>query len=477
MNPLENQEVSEVFLTLEKQHSQDEIFDKITDNITKVDFRALSGQKYIEDTDKKLLEKNYVVISTENILEKANNLGYRLAMNNGVVYIFNGRYWVSISEADLGKFMGNCALKLGVDKIDSKFHRFQDSLLSQFFKSAHFTKPESLQDKVLINLQNGTFEITSQKQSLRPFKDTDFLKYQLPFSYDTTATAPLFQKYLDRVLPEKELQDILAEYIGYVFIKNLKLEKVLLLFGSGANGKSVFFEIVNAILGKENISNFSLTSLSNESYRSSLDDKLLNYGSEIKGSLESDIFKQLASGEPIGARRLYQKPFTMTDYAKLMFNANELPKDVEHNEAYFRRFLIVPFLVTIPSEERDPELPKKIIKNELSGVFNWVLLGLNRLLIKKGFTHSKTSSNFLEKYKNESDTVFLFLDEQNYKPCFDGGCTGLTELYGEYKQYCGAFGYYPNNLKNFRNRLESNKLQVNKKSAGLFVSVTKTPIF
>jgi putative DNA primase/helicase len=473
----QNQENLEVFATLEIQHSQDEIFDKIIENVSKVNFRKLAGQKFIEDPEKKLEQKHYIVLVTENVLKKAKTLGYQLAMNNGLVYVFNGRFWVSIPEAKLEILLGECALKMGVDMIESKFFRFRESLLNQFFSCAYFTSPESSQDKVLINLQNGTFEVTTEKQSLRAFQDKDFLRYQLPFSYDTTATAPLFQRYLDKVLPEKELQDILAEYIGYVFVKNLKLEKVLLLYGSGANGKSVFFEIVNAMLGRENISNFSLTSLNNETYRSNLEDKLLNYGSEIKGSLESDIFKQLASGEPIGAKRLYKDPFTMRDYAKLMFNANELPKDVEHNEAYFRRFLIVPFLVTIPTEERDPELPKKIIGSELSGVFNWVLSGLSRVLSKKGFTNSKTSSNFLEKYKNESDTVFLFLDEQNYKPDYNGEGTGLTELYTEYKQYCGAFGYYPNSIKNFRIRLETNKLQIVRKNTGYSVNTIKYPIF
>ena len=471
---VENQEILEDLTILINQHSQEQIFDKILNTVTKLDFRKLAD---ITDESKKLEQKHYIVLVTENVLKNAQSLGYRLAQNNGVTYIFNGNYWVSIPESKLEILLGECALKMGVDVIESKFFRFRESLLSQFFSSASFTKPASSQDRVLINLRNGTFEVSLEKQGLRPFKDKDFLRYQLPFSYDTKATAPLFEKYLKRVLPEKELQDILAEYIGYVFIKNLKLEKVLLLFGSGANGKSVFFEIINAILGRENVSNFSLTSLNNETYRSNLEDKLLNYGSEIKGSLESDIFKQLASGEPIGAKRLYKDPFTMFDYAKLMFNANELPKDVEHNEAYFRRFLIVPFVVTIPQEERDPELPKKIIANELSGVFNWVLSGLNRVLEKKGFTNSKTSQSFLEKYKNESDTVFMFLEEQDYKPCYDGNGKGLAELYGEYKAYCHAFGYFPNNIKNFGIRLESNKLQIVRKTSGKFVNVVKTPIF
>lgn len=70
----------------------------------------------------------------------------------------------------------------------------------------------------------------------------------------------------------------------------------------------------------------------------------------------------------------------MTDYAKLAFNANSLPKEVEYNEAFYRRFLIIPFETTIPENERNPNLAQYIITNELEGVFNWIVEELERLI-------------------------------------------------------------------------------------------------
>ena len=166
----------------------------------------------------------------------------------------------------------------------------------------------------------------------------------------------------------------------------------------------------------------------------------------------------------------------MTDYAKLMFNANTLPRDVEHNEAYFRRFIIIPFTETITAEEKDVELHTKIINNELSGVFNWILLGLNRVILNRRFTISKISTNFLEAYKNESDTVAMFLDEQGYEKNFDGQYTPANELYAVYKEYSRTYGYSPLNFKNFRIRLESKKFRVHKTGIGLVVNVVKNPM-
>ncbi|MBA3766831.1 MAG: DNA primase, partial [Acidobacteria bacterium] len=65
------------------------------------------------------------------------------------------------------------------------------------------------------------------------------------------------------------------------------------------------FDVINALLGVENIANYSLTSLSHEYHRAKLANKLLNYSSEISTRLEADIFKRLTSGEPVEARLPY----------------------------------------------------------------------------------------------------------------------------------------------------------------------------
>ena len=50
------------------------------------------------------------------------------------------------------------------------------------------------------------------------------MTYQLPFSYDVNATCPMFNKYLNTVLPDMERQYILAEYLGSLFIKSSRLK-------------------------------------------------------------------------------------------------------------------------------------------------------------------------------------------------------------------------------------------------------------
>ena len=93
----------------------------------------------------------------------------------------------------------------------------------------------------------------------------------------------MFMKYLDRVLLDEDAQKVLAEYIGWIFTP-LKLEKCLFLYGSGKNGKSVFVDIVEAHLGKENISHESLSDMCGENgdrSRANLSGKLLNTCSDV----------------------------------------------------------------------------------------------------------------------------------------------------------------------------------------------------
>jgi len=230
----------------------------------------------------------------------------------------------------------------------------------------------------------------------------------------------------------------------------------LLLYGSGSNGKSVFFDTVNAMLGEENVSTYTLKSLTNQNgyYRAKIANKLLNYASEIDGEMSTALFKQLVSGEPVEARLPYGEPFTLNNYAKLIFNCNELPTDVEHTNAFFRRFLIVPFDVTIPPEKQDKKLSYKIIENELSGVFNWVIEGLHRVLKQKGFTECEEVNQQVEKYRTESDSVLSFLDERGYKSSTIS-YTPLAELYQSYRRFCEQDGYKPCGNRKFSSRLKN----------------------
>jgi len=429
--------------------------------------KILSEIKRFRITDR----QKYVVV-VEELLRLASERQWGICKNAAFVYLFNGSFWSELNKEVLQRFLGDCAEQMKIPKYDARQYTVQENLLKQFFATGFQAMPES-NAKILINLKNGTFEIDENgKGILRNVDKADFLKYQLPFEYNPDAECPMFQKYLDASLPDKTAQNVLAEYIGYVFARHLKLEKVLILYGSGANGKSVFFNIVSALLGTQNVSNYSIDSLCEQNgyYRAMIANKLLNYSSEIGKRFEVDKFKQLCSGEPIEARLPYEEPFLIRNYARLVFNANQLPKDTEQTNAYFRRFLIIPFTVTIPPEQQDVELSKKIITNELSGVFNWVLCGLDRIIGQKGFSKCNVAERELEQYRRESDSVEMFLEDNGYeKSVFEFEL--LKELYEKYRIYCNDVGNRACSLKTFSKRLRDKDFELVKTRLGRVIYI------
>ena len=449
--------------------------------------KAAPGSEQAKDIQKqldklKLNLKHYLVLSIENALQFAEKNRWGLCKNHDFIYLYNGTFWAEIDKETFQKFLGEAAEQMGVAKFSARFYQFREQLFKQFLATAYLPTPESNKDTVLINLQNGTFEISPQGTNLKPFDRSDFITYQLPFEYNPQAKAPIFEAYLNRVLPDIERQRVLAEYLGFVFIKHgsnaLKEEKALILYGTGANGKSVFFEVVNALLGTDNVSSYSLQSLTNDNgyFRAKLANKLVNYASEINGKLETSIFKQMVSGEPVEARLPYGQPFILKQYAKMIFNVNELPKDVEHTNAYFRRFLIIPFDVTIPPHEQDKNLHTKIIEKELSGVFNWVLQGLNRLLEQKKFSDCEAAQQAVEQYKIESDSVQMFLSEHEYKVSATNDMP-LKDLFSEYRNYCIESGFKACSLRTLADRLRNSGYQTERKGYGTAVNAEKNVLF
>lgn len=453
-------------------NNEEILLDKILEHIGPVDFCGKAGLP----RNGKLKIYHYHTTVIAEVLRIAEEFNLGLCRYLDFICVYNGERWVEIDPDRMEGFLGKAAAKMGVELSRSKFYKFKNELFKQFLSQASLQKA-SIHQKVLINLKNGTFEITASGRRLRAFDRSDFLTYQLPFAYDPEAHAPLFEAFLKEVLPDESSQMVLAEYIAYFFLSHgtLKLEKVLLLYGKGANGKSVIHDIVYALVGPDNIVQISLQSLTNESgyHRAKLANKLVNYATEISGRLETAFFKQLASGEPIEARLPYGQPFILRNYAKLMFNCNELPREVEHSHAFFRRFIIIPFEVIIPEERQNRDLAKCIIDTELAGIFNWMLRGMDRLLAQKGFTYSDAVVKQVEQYKKESDSVRLFLEDYGYR-ADTNEVTALSDMYSEYRLFCLDDGLKAVSKIHFRKRLEGSKITAVRRSSGVVVFAKKS---
>jgi putative DNA primase/helicase len=457
------------------QQKATELLGELLMDIQPVDFDKIIN--LTGDTAKNPTYAKRYVIVVEKLLELAKSKQWDLCKNGAFVYMYNGVYWQVLEDKVLKLALKKAAELMGIDEYLAKQAAVGDRLLKEFYDTGFQQMPKT--NKVLINLQNGTLEISEDgTYNLREFRPDDFLRYQLPFAYNDAAKCPKWEAFLDEVLPDKSSRMVLAEAFGSVFIKtgNLKLEKAVILKGPGANGKSVVFDVISALLGRENMLNYSVGSLCDETgyFRAQLQNALVNYSSELGSTRQfnTERFKQLCSGEPMEARVPYKEAFTIYDYARLIFNVNILPRNVEHTDAFFRRFLLILFNVSIPPKRQDKKLARKIIATDLPGILNWVLDGLNRIIKQGDFSECKASEEALETYRTESNSVLLFLQENEYQPS-DTGRIERKILYEEYDGFCCGDGHKACSAAEFYSRLKSAGYRLFKMHGVRYIGVEK----
>lgn len=431
-----------------------------------IDKMGGNHEKYIKYGKIKIPQPIIAVITNDYLINLIALLGYSIAqLNNNstdikVAYFFNGKYWLQVAEGFIRGLLREGLAKMGYDPLESQTVGLTDLLVRTFWNKANRT-PNKDGQRVLINLANSTLEVMPNGEIKQlQFNSGDFMLYCLPYKYNQNSTALLFNKYLIRVLPDRESQNILQELLGSIFIKNINLEKIGILYGNGANGKSVLLKIIMALLGDNNVSQMDLKSLTTDknadNNRVHLLGKLLNFAPEInaKGEQQHDLIKRMASGEAIQVKMLYKDTITITDYAKLIFNANVLPSDVEHSHGFFRRFLIVEFGETISDEEKDPELANKIIASELPGVLNWIIEGTKRLQQNKQFSPCRKSEELLERYKLENDIIAMWVAERGYIP-HSSLYILLKDLFEDLNNYAHSIGYKCPSNKMLADRLRN----------------------
>lgn len=467
----ENVEVSSEVFSAIQSTTQIDVLEHLLEYIKPVNFR-----EFLNIPDEVKITKRHVVVGViKSLRETAIKFKWNIAKVYDYIYVYNGQYWSQIDRELFKTFLGKASIKMGFAEYESIHYDFKESLLKQFLTDGFLQPPSHINSEILINLTNGTYEIVDGVGKLRDFEPKDFMTYQLPFKYDETATCELFKSYLDKVLPDEESQKVLQEFMGYIFTKEMNLEKCMVLTGSGQNGKSVFFNIMCALLGEQNVLNYPMATFAHEYKRAKLVNVLLNYSSEKGNDLEVDTFKALISGEPLQAREPYGKSFTVKNKVRFVINANELPKETEQTDAYFRRFLIIPFEIKITEAEKDINLAAKIINNELPGVFNWVLGGLQRLIKQQKFTDCAKSLQAVEEFRKSSDSIALFVEDCNVTP--DLNCkTALKDLYQDYKIFCADDNYRPFAKRRFGQRLEAlgfERTRLNDGSSAFFIKRTK----
>src|SRR5262249_40899502 len=120
--------------------------------------------------------------------------------------------------------------------------------------------------------------------------------------------------------------------------------------------------------------------------------------------------KTLTGGDRIAARFMRQDFFEYTPQFKLLITGNHKPGLRSVDEAIRRRFNLVPFTVTIPPDQRDPELGDKL-KGEWSGILQWMVDGCMDWQERGSLAAPETITQATNAYLDAQDATAAWIEE------------------------------------------------------------------
>lgn len=405
-------------------------------------------------------------------------VGSSLGSYGGVFWWYGGRCYVEVSGDDLSNSVYDLLKRVGVPGEDL-LH--VDDLLRVVRRAV--SVKELVVDHGKVAFRNCVLDLESGK--VCSFCPDVVVFSEMDYDYDERAECWRWRQFLDEVLPQKEHQRILQEFLGMVLIdrKKVKMEQMLILKGSGANGKSVVFDVVCHLFGESNVSHFTLKSLlgggiDRKRNIASINGKRLNYSSETDRFVipsDSGMLKALISGEPLEARPMRGMNFAAKDIPLLMMNANILPEIKDWSYGMRRRVLILPFTVEIPKWQQDATLPVSL-RGELSGIMNWVLEGRKRFVGNQyKLTESEAAEKLADEYQGETSNVIDFMRAMGYERRNDvvRGAVPVwkysKDIYGEYTKWCISAEDMPEKVRKFLTVLRDGGWRVVRRAKGWFI--------
>ena len=269
-------------------------------------------------------------------------------------------------------------------------------------------------DERLFNLQNGTFDL--DRVTLREHRRDDHITKIANASLTEDATCPRWMQFVDEITDgDKRLALFLQKFCGYMLSGDRSEQIILFLLGEGANGKSVFLDVLKYIFGTYAgvITAKALTDRNANSIPSdiaALANKRFVMMSEFPehAPLNTATVKSITGGDEITARHLYREWFEFKPQFQVVCALNDLPKLPWVDEAYFRRVRIVPFNRIFEPFERDKSL-HTTLKAEADGIMRWIVEGY-QLYREKGLEPTPLMEAYLDEYRTNSDPIYQFVD-------------------------------------------------------------------
>jgi putative DNA primase/helicase len=319
-------------------------------------------------------------------------------------------------------------------------------------------------DPYMLNTPAGVIDLRTHKQ--RPSQASDYFTKATVVA--PAGDCPRWHQFLEEITgSDRDLAKFLQRVAGYALTGDTKEHSLFFLYGTGANGKSVFLFTLAGILGDYHrvapIETF--TASIGERHPTEL---AMLRGARLVTAIETEEgrrwaesrIKALTGGDRITARFMRQDFFEYTPQFKLLIAGNHKPSLRTVDEAIRRRFHLIPFTVTIPVNQRDPDLTETL-KSEWPGILQWALDGCAAWR-KDGLAPPEAVTKATAAYLEAEDAVSAWLEER----CAHEGEDTLARLYASWRAWAELNGEHPRTNKWLSQALEARGFEPRKTKKG-----------
>ena len=323
-------------------------------------------------------------------------------------------------------------------------------------------------DPWLLNTPGGVVDLKTGRQ--RPHDRADRM------TKITTATpggdCPIWRQFLDEVTGgDTELQSYLQRMVGYALTGSTREHALFFLYGTGANGKSVFVNTLATILGDYATNAPMDTFMETRTDRHPTDMAGLR-GARFVAAIETkqgrrwaeSKVKNLTGGDKISARFMRQDFFEFFPQFKLFVAGNHKPAIRNIDEAMKRRLHLIPFTITVPPERRDKHLQQKLLA-ERDGILAWAVQGCLDWQRLGRLDPPQRVVEATEEYFEAEDALGRWLEECCVR---EPNAKSLTaELFNDWKQWAEAAGEFIGSQRRFSDLLITRGIEKWRNSMGV----------
>jgi len=296
----------------------------------------------------------------------------------------------------------------------------------------------------LLNLPNGVLDLT--KGELLPHSPEYRFTRLTRSSWEPDSDCPLWRKHLERIMDgDRELISFIQRWLGRSLSGLSPSDncRILMPYGTGANGKTVTVETVSMLLGDYAVTtDFTTWCASKEGNGGAQRHDLVALeGARLVTATESGYhhtldeaqLKAYTGGEHVSPRGMYaKKATTFRPHFSLMLSTNHLPKLEGSDRGFWRRFLKIGFEVEIPDPDQDQRMQAKLA-GEMAGILAWMYRGYVQW---SQIGLDPPTSVLLEtaQYRSDIDWVGQFANENII--AVEGSETELIDVYSRYEMWC-----------------------------------------